>query len=142
MKANTCLPNARGFAALLFSALLLTGVGAEPVRPDAGKRPPANLKLDQVDSVKGTKRVVTPGRIEYPNARRKDGAIVKWEGPDFDAAKAPRAKAKSATSGDEAGTLKGTRSNLAPNSASGGSLQPRKPTAQYNPKELSVDKHK
>lgn len=94
MKANTCLSNARGFTALLFSALLLTGVGvgAEPVRPDAGKRPPANLKLDQVDSVKGTKRTVAPGKIEYPNARTKSGDAVKWEGPDFDASKSPRMK--------------------------------------------------
>jgi hypothetical protein len=92
MKANTCLPNARGLTALLFSAFLLTSVGAEPVRPDAGKRPPANLKLDQVDSATGTKRTVAPGKIEYPNARTKSGDAAKWEGPDLDASKSPRMK--------------------------------------------------
>ena len=150
MSPNIFMLHARSFIAFTFGAFLLTSASAEPSGPGFAKRPPAHLKSDQVNPVTGSKRTLAAGKIESPNARVKAGDAGYWELGE-DGAKAPRAKTtKTRSGGDEAGTLKGLRTNPEPRSPNagngaqavvdGGSLPKRKATAQYNPKELGVDK--
>jgi hypothetical protein len=68
----------RAFGCALVTAVAtITAASAETSRPGVAQRPPTNLKLDQVDSVKGAKRTLVPAKIEYPNARAKGGNAVK-----------------------------------------------------------------
>lgn len=172
MSPNISTLHTRCFIAFAFGALLLTSASAAPTRPGAAQRPPANLKLDQVDSktsaitkaqrpttnargVEGgstqtAKLAPATSKMEPPNAAAKGGKAAKWELSELDAAKGPRTKTANtakAASGDEAGTLKqieGGFAKHAPRSpdAGSGSLPTRKSTTQYNPKELAVDKRK